>query len=137
MELRLEVRTRVDVSRDQHEIQVISVRNAGVLFKVIQSPDASCYSGSAQHYSKEYRKARLQKRYGDELILHMPTARFKPELVYGSTIVVQDILNAWAELQSKKEEERIENEIFLEVKTSSKKYQKLEEFALRHLTSTM
>ena len=48
MELRLEVRTRVDVSRDQHEIQVISVRSAGVPFKVIQSPDASCYSGSAQ-----------------------------------------------------------------------------------------
>ena len=46
--LRLEVRTRVDVSRDQHEIQVISVRSAGVPFKVIQSPDASCYSGSAQ-----------------------------------------------------------------------------------------
>ena len=49
MELRLEVRTRVDVRRDQHEIQVISVRSAGVPFKVIQSPDASCYSGSAQH----------------------------------------------------------------------------------------
>ena len=44
------VRTRVDVSRNQHEIQVISsVRSAGVPFKVIQSPDASCYSGSAQH----------------------------------------------------------------------------------------
>ena len=48
MELRLEVRTRVDVSRDQQEIQVISVRSAGVPFKVIQSPDASCYSGLAQ-----------------------------------------------------------------------------------------
>ena len=48
LELRLEVRTRVDVRRDQHEIQVISVRSAGVPFKVIQSPDASCYSGSAQ-----------------------------------------------------------------------------------------
>ena len=46
----------------------------------------------------------------------MPTARFKPELVYGSTVMVQDILNAWAELQSKKEEEGIENEIFRVVK---------------------
>ena len=52
LESRLEVRTRVDVSRDQHEIQVISVRSAGVPFKVIQSPDASCYSGSAQHVSR-------------------------------------------------------------------------------------
>ena len=52
MELRLEVRTRVDVSRDQHEIQVVSVRSAGVAFKVIQSPDTSRYSGPA-HYIKE------------------------------------------------------------------------------------
>ena len=46
----------------------------------------------------------------------MPTARFKPDLVYGNTIMVQDILSAWAELRSKKEEERIENEIFRVVK---------------------
>ena len=32
-------------------------------------------------YSKQHLEARLQKRYGDELILHMPTARFKHELV--------------------------------------------------------
>mgnify|MGYP000176347313 CR=1 FL=1 len=70
----------------------------------------------ASSYSKQHLKARLQKRYGGELIFHMPTARFKPELAYGSTIMVQDILNAWAELQSKKEEERIENEIFRVVK---------------------
>ena len=70
----------------------------------------------ASSYSKQHLKARLQKHYGDELIFHKPTARFKPELVYGSTIMVQDILNAWAELQSKKEEERIENEIFRVVK---------------------
>ena len=70
----------------------------------------------ASSYSKQHLKARLQKHYGDELIFHTPTARFKPELVYGSTIMVQDILNAWAELQSKKEEERIENEIFRVVK---------------------
>lgn len=57
-------------------------------------------------YSKQHLKARLQKRYGDELIFHTPTARFKPELVYDSTIMVQEILNAWAELQSKKEEEK-------------------------------
>ena len=50
MQSRLEVRTRFDVSRDQHEIQVISVRSASVAFKVIQSPDASCYSGLAQHF---------------------------------------------------------------------------------------
>ena len=56
----------------------------------------------ANNYSKQHLKARLQKHYGDELIFHTPTARFKPELVYGSTIMVQDILNAWAELQSKK-----------------------------------
>ena len=70
----------------------------------------------ASSYSKQHLKARLQKHYGDELIFHKPTARFKPELVYGSTIMVQDILNAWAELQSKKEEERIENEIFRVIK---------------------
>ena len=70
----------------------------------------------ASSYSKQHLKARLKKHYGDELIFHTPTARFKPELVYGSTIMVQDILNAWAELQSKKEEERIENEIFRVVK---------------------
>ena len=70
----------------------------------------------ASSYSRQHLKARLHKRSGDELIFHMPTARFKPELVYGSTIMVQDILNAWAELQSKKEEERIENEIFRVVK---------------------
>ena len=59
----------------------------------------------ASSYSKQHLKARLQKRYGDEIIFHMPTARFKPELIYGSTVMVQHILNAWAELQSKKEEE--------------------------------
>ena len=71
---------------------------------------------NASSYSKQHLKARLQKRYGDELIFHMPTARFKPELVYGSTVMVQDILNAWAGLQSKREEEGIENEIFRVVK---------------------
>ena len=50
----------------------------------------------ASSYSKQHLKARLKKHYGDELIFHTPTARFKPELVYGSTIMVQDILNAWA-----------------------------------------
>ena len=35
------------------QIQVISVRSAGVPFKVIQSPDASCYSGSAQQIGGE------------------------------------------------------------------------------------
>ena len=70
----------------------------------------------ASSYSKQHLKARLKKHYGDELIFHTPTARFKPELIYGSTIMVQDILNAWAELQSKKEEERMENEIFRMVK---------------------
>jgi len=67
---------------------------------------------NASSYCKQHLKARLQKHYGDERIFHTPTARFKPELVYGCTIMVQDILNASAELQSKKEEERIENEIF-------------------------
>ena len=66
--------------------------------------------------ASSYSKQHLQKHYGDELIFHTPTARFKPELIYGSTIMVQDILNAWVELQSKKEEERIENEIFRVVK---------------------
>ena len=46
----------------------------------------------------------------------MPTARFKPELVYGSTIMFQHILNARAELQSKREEEGIESKIFRVVK---------------------
>ena len=53
------------------------------------------------------------EKYSDEselsIIFHTPTAQFKPELVYGCTIMVQDILNASAGLQSKKEEERIEN----------------------------
>ena len=70
----------------------------------------------ASGHSKQHFKARLQKRYRDKLIFHMPTARFKPELVSGSRVMVQDILNAWAELQSKKEEEGIENEIFRVVK---------------------
>ena len=70
----------------------------------------------ARSYSKQHLKARLQKRHGDELIFHMPTARFKPELVYGSKVMVQDILNAWAEWHSKKEGEGIENEIFRVVK---------------------
>ena len=70
----------------------------------------------ASSYSKQHLKASLQKRYGDELIFHMLTARFKPEFAYGSTVMVHDILNAWAELPSKKEEEGIENEIFRVVK---------------------
>ena len=46
-------------------------------------------SVDASSYSKQHLEARLQKRYGDELILHMPTTRFKHELVlrqhsYGS-----------------------------------------------------
>ena len=72
------------------------------LFTMYQS-DLERKGVDASSYSKQHLKARLQKRYGYELIFHMPTARFKPELVYGSRVMVQDILNAWVELQSKKE----------------------------------
>ena len=41
----------------------------------------------ASSYSKQYLKALLQKRYGDELIFHMPTARFKPDLRTGGPVV--------------------------------------------------
>ena len=106
------------------------------LLTVYQS-DLESKGVDAISYFKQHLKARLQKSYGDELIFHMPAARFKPGLVYGSTIMVHDILNAWAELQSKREEERIDNEIFRVVKHIKQKYHKWEEFVQRHLMSTM
>ena len=59
----------------------------------------------ASSYTRQHLKVRLQKHFGGELVFHQPSSRNKPELVYGSTIMVQDILNAWAELQRKKDEE--------------------------------
>ena len=88
MELRLEVRTRVNVSRDQHEIQVISVRSAGVPFKVIQSPDASCYSGPAQQSQSQP----LQKKaYGPVFIDFFSNLRSSNEIRQVSVKQTEDV----------------------------------------------
>ena len=93
MELRLEVRTRVDVSRDQHEIQVISVRSAGVPFKVIQSPDASCYrqsmdaNGKPKHGTLNQTKVILVA-YGGSRIKHLGTVKIPCNLKGRKTIAI-------------------------------------------------
>ena len=71
-------------------------------------------SATLSYHRSTWKNIRMNvEKYSDEselsIIFHTPTARFKPELVYGCTIMLQDILNASAGLQSKKEEERIEN----------------------------
>ena len=50
----------------------------------------------AQTYTTQRLKIRLQKHFGDSIVFHQQTDRTKSELIYSSSIKVQDILNAWA-----------------------------------------
>ena len=48
----------------------------------------------SDRYTRQNLKQRLKNRLGDEIVFHQPTDRFKPELVYSSSISIQGIINA-------------------------------------------
>ena len=49
-------------------------------------------------YTTQRLKVRLEKHFGDSIVFHQQTDRTKPELLYSSSIQVQDVLNGWAHL---------------------------------------
>ena len=52
---------------------------------------------SSESYTKLHVKSRLEKHFGDKIVVCQPSNRSKPEIVYSSAIKVQDVLNAWAD----------------------------------------
>ena len=52
---------------------------------------------NAESYSKQRLKLRLQKHFGDNIVFHQHPDKSKPEIIYSSTISVQDVLNASAQ----------------------------------------
>ena len=63
---------------------------------------------SAEGYTRQCLKLRLQKHFADSIVFHQPSNRSKPELVYSSEIKVQDIINAcaYSNMQGEKEKEK-------------------------------
>ena len=52
---------------------------------------------NAESYSKQRLKLRLQRHFGDNIVFHQHPDKSKPEMIYSSTISVQDVLNAVAQ----------------------------------------
>ena len=57
-------------------------------------------------YTTQRLKVRLEKHFGDSVVFHQPSDKTKPELLYSSSIQVQDVLNGWAHLKKPKEREK-------------------------------
>lgn len=47
-------------------------------------------------YTRQRLKERLKNCFGEEVVSHQQTDRAKPELIYASSIGLQDMINAWA-----------------------------------------
>ena len=49
-----------------------------------------------ESYTRQRLKERLKNCFGEEVVSHQQTDRAKPELIYASSIGLQDMINAWA-----------------------------------------
>lgn len=49
-----------------------------------------------QKYTSQKLKLQMKSHFGETIVFHQPYMRSKPELVYSSTISLQDIINASA-----------------------------------------
>lgn len=58
----------------------------------------------AVSYTKQHLKVRIEKHFGETIVFHQPS-KTKPEVIYGCTIMMQDILKDWADMQRRKEGE--------------------------------
>ena len=47
-------------------------------------------------YTRQCLKDRLKNCFGEEVVFHQQMDRAKPELIYASSIRLQDVINAWA-----------------------------------------
>lgn len=47
-------------------------------------------------YTRQHLKDRLKNCFGEEVVFHQQMDRAKPELIYASSIRLQDVINAWA-----------------------------------------
>ena len=57
---------------------------------------------SPESYTTQNLKIRLQNHFSTSIVFHHPANRSKSELVYASTVNIQDVLNAWAVFHSPK-----------------------------------
>ena len=55
---------------------------------------------AAESYSSQNLKHRMKRYFGDEIVFHTPYDRTKSELVYSSSISLQDVFNAAYQQQS-------------------------------------
>ena len=53
-------------------------------------------AANPESYTTQNLKIRLQKHFSTTIVFHQPADRSKSELVYSSSVNIQDILNAWA-----------------------------------------
>ena len=51
----------------------------------------------SESYTKQQLKSRIEKHFGDDVVFPQPSHGSKPEIVYSSTIKVQDVLNVLAD----------------------------------------
>jgi len=56
-------------------------------------------ASNPESYTTQNVKIRLQKHFSSAIVFHQPADQRKPELVYSSSVNIQDILNAWAVFQ--------------------------------------
>ena len=47
-------------------------------------------------YTRQHLKDRLKNCFGEEVVSHQQMDRAKPELIYASSIRLQDVINSWA-----------------------------------------
>ena len=53
-------------------------------------------AANPESYTTQNLKIRLQKHFSTMIVFHQPADRSKSELVYSSSVNIQDILNTWA-----------------------------------------
>ena len=56
---------------------------------------------TAESYSKQHLKLRLQKHFGEDIVFHQHPDRSKPEVIYSRNISLQEVLNASAAQNSR------------------------------------
>jgi len=57
-------------------------------------------AANPESYTTQNLEIRLQRHFSSAIVFHQPADRSKSDLVYSSSVNIQDILNAWAVFQS-------------------------------------
>jgi len=89
-ELGLDIRNGLELGR-AYDMSFLLNKYAGLLEKL---------GVDGQKYTKQKLKLRLKAHFGESIVFHQPYQKTNPELVYSSSISLQDIINAAAAAQN-------------------------------------